>query len=196
MGRRPGAARAGRAAHSASRSALTRPPPRDWSGLLQVSLLERLRELLDLLEDCRRLDDHVRRGGPFPAALAFHRTRGPRRCAHRDHGRALWSGGSAALAVVLVCAFWIATGWADGAVAAEMAAVACCFFAALDDPVPAIVQFLTWSVVAVVVDAVLLFAVLPAADGFPMLVAGAGPALPRVRHTHRHAANQRRSAWR
>ncbi len=149
--------------------------PHDWSALLQISLLQRLRELLDLLEDCRRLEDHIRQGGPFPIALAFHRTAGPAEVRHRDHGRALWSGFSAALAVGLVCLFWIGAAWADGAVAAELAAVACCFFAALDDPVPAIVQFLTWSVVAVLVDAALLFAILPAADGFPMLALALAP---------------------
>ena len=78
----------------------------------------------------------------------------------------------------------------DGAVAAEMAAVACCFFAALDDPVPAIMQFL---------DLVRRRrrgrrrAALrrPARRRrLPDARPGAGPALPAVRHAHRHAADR------
>ena len=51
-----------------------------------------------------------------------------------------------------------------------MSAVACCIFAALDDPVPAILGFIRAALVSLIVVAAYLFAVLPAIDGFPMLV--------------------------
>ncbi len=160
------------------RAATTQKCPTDaaWADLLRVSLLNRVRELLDLVEDCRRLRLHMEAGGPFPTPLAYHRSRAAAEVQHRDHPRALWSAASAALAVLVCCAFWIGSGWADGAVAAEMAAVACCFFATLDDPVPAIVGFATWSTVAVAVDAVYLFALLPMIHDFPMLVLALAPA--------------------
>ena len=82
---------------------------------------------------------------------------------HRDPRMALLSGFAAAVAVLLVCAFWIGAAWADGAVAAEMAAVACCIFAALDDPVPAILSFLFYAVMAIAIDAAL--SLRGAADG-------------------------------
>jgi uncharacterized membrane protein YccC len=135
-----------------------------WADLLRVSLLDRLRELLDLVEDSRKLRQQLEIGGPFPAPLAYHRSRAAAEVQHRDHGRALWSAGSAALAVLVCCAFWIGSGWPDGAVAT------------LDDPVPAIISFATWSVVAVAVDAVYLFALLPPVHDFPMLALALAPA--------------------
>ena len=50
-----------------------------------------------------------------------------------------------------------------------MAAVACCFFASHDDPVPAILQFANWTVVAVVLMAVYQFAMFPMVHDFEIL---------------------------
>ena len=147
----------------------------DWTAIIRVSLLERIGDLLDVAEDSRALRSHIDRGDRYPTALAFHRAAGLAEVHHRDHGRALWSAASAAFAVVLCCAFWIAAGWPDGAVAAEMVAVACSFFAAMDDPVPAIMQFLTWSGVAVLVDGIYLFGILPPAQDFTMLALALAP---------------------
>ena len=43
---------------------------------------------------------------------------------------------AAILAIGLISAFWIATAWPEGAGATSLAAIACAFFAAQDDPVP------------------------------------------------------------
>lgn len=148
----------------------------DWDAMLLVSLLIRLRELVDVLEDCRALQRHLAAGGAGrPPRLRFREEQGAGPSRHRDHGMAVLSGISAALAIVVICVFWIASAWPDGAVAAEMAAVACCFFAAQDDPAPAILNFLYYSIVAVAIDAVLLFAVLPLVHGFDMLVLAMAP---------------------
>jgi uncharacterized membrane protein YccC len=57
-----------------------------------------------------------------------------------------------------------------------MSAVVCCLFATRDDPAPAIAQFLRGSSIAIIVDGVYLFAILPAIDGFVMLTVALAPA--------------------
>jgi uncharacterized membrane protein YccC len=83
---------------------------------------------------------------------------------------ALLSGLATVIAMGLCSAMWIATGWPDGAAAPMMAAVACCFFASRDDPVPAILQFANWSGIGVVIMAIYQFALLPMTHDFEMLV--------------------------
>lgn len=148
-------------------------PSSDWNAVMLASLLVRLRELVETVQDCRDLRRQINSGGREAGVTQERRLvarAGDGAALHRDHGMAILSGFSAALAVLLCCVAWIATGWPDGAVATEMAAVACCFFAAQDDPVPAIVSFTIFSTVALVIDTVYLFAILPMIDGFPMLV--------------------------
>jgi uncharacterized membrane protein YccC len=141
----------------------------DWSRLLVASLLARLREFVDVMEDCRELRRHI----------ASETTRAPARrivarastgaALHRDHGMALLSALAAIVSIAICCIIWIATAWPEGALAAQLAAVVCCFFATQDDPVPAIVSFVYAAIAAIVIDLVYLFAVLPRIDGFPML---------------------------
>jgi uncharacterized membrane protein YccC len=94
---------------------------------------------------------------------------------HRDHVMALHSAIATILAVGLTSAFWIATAWPEGAGAASLAAIACAFFAAQDDPVPNIVGFLVAALIALIVDAIYLFAILPQAHDFEMLVLAFAP---------------------
>jgi uncharacterized membrane protein YccC len=96
---------------------------------------------------------------------------------HADLPLALLSGGAAAIAILLSCATWILAGWGDGAAAPVMAAVFCCFFAALDDPVPAIKNFGLFSLVSLPLAALYMFAILPSIDGFPMLLLAMAPPL-------------------
>ena len=148
----------------------------DWNTIMRNSLLMRLGELVDIRTDAHRLQAQITAGDPRLPALAFPDSGVAALARHRDPGMALLSAFSAALAVALICVFWIAASWPEGAIAAEMAAVACCFFAAQDDPVPAILNFLTFSVVAVLVDAVYLFAILPQVQSFDMLALALAPA--------------------
>jgi len=96
---------------------------------------------------------------------------------HRDYGLALLSATATLLTVLGCCLFWIVTGWPEGAVAAMIAAVVCCFFATLDDPVPAQRGFLIWTIASLPLAAVYLFAVLPAVHGFVMLSLALAPPL-------------------
>ena len=147
-----------------------------WDQIMIASLMIRLRELVDLLHDCRTLrraisaDDDVSH-----VELTFRPETGAARVRHRDHGIALWSGLGATIAILVCCGFWIETGWPDGATAPMMAAAACCLFAAQDDPAPGISGFAWWSIVSLPVVAVYLFAVLPMVSNVEMLIVALAP---------------------
>ncbi len=78
------------------------------------------------------------------------------------------------MTILVCCAFWIATGWADGATAPTMAAVGCWFFASMDDPAVGLRGFAKWTLAAMVIIALYLFAILPAITDVEVLVARAG----------------------
>ena len=147
-----------------------------WERIITNSLLSRLRELVDLSRDCRALSEAIAAGEDISTAeLAFHSDAGAAPVRHRDRGLALWSATGAAMAILICCAFWIGTGWADGASAPMMAAVACSFFAAQDEPARFIRSFGLWSLVAIVVVAVYLFALVPAISHLEVLIIALAP---------------------
>lgn len=147
-----------------------------WDRIITASLLSRLRELVDISRDCRALGEAIAAGKDISSLeLAFHPEAGAAQVRHRDHGMALWSAAGAAAAILICCGFWIATGWTDGASAPMMAAVACSFFAAHDDPVRGIRAFGLWSLVAIVVVAIYLFAVVPAISHIEVLIVALAP---------------------
>jgi uncharacterized membrane protein YccC len=143
-------------------------PRAGWNEVMRSSLLLRLRELVDLRQDMRDLRRHIENGGGALTTPLAVRTTG-QDLLHHDHGLALLSGLAAALTILVVCTFWIATGWAAGSGAAALAAAACCLFASLDDPAPALKGFLVVSLVAVVAVGIGLFAILPQVHDFEML---------------------------
>lgn len=149
-----------------------------WSNLLIESLLVRLSDTVRALGEAHAL--MTRLSDPdaplSPELDAAARGKGMRPM-HADLPLAVLSGGAAAIAILLSCAAWILAGWGDGAAAPVMAAVFCCFFAAMDDPVPAIKNFGLYSLVSLPLAAAYMFAILPAIDGFPMLVAAMAPPL-------------------
>ncbi|EJL27523.1 putative membrane protein [Caulobacter sp. AP07] len=141
-----------------------------WRALLIESLLVRLAQAVSALNEAHALMARLRDpDAPLSQALEAAAT-GARRRMHSDFPLALLSGGAATVAILLSCLAWIGFGWGDGAAAPIMAAVFCCFFAALDDPVPAIKNFGLFSLVSLPLAALYMFAVLPALDGFPLLV--------------------------
>lgn len=148
----------------------------DWERIITTSLLSRLRELVDLSRDCRVLTEAIAESRNVSTIdLAFHSEAGAAPVRHRDRGLALWSAAGAVVAILICCAFWIGTGWPDGASAPMMAAVACSFFAAQDEPARFIRSFGRWSLVAIVVVAVYLFAVVPAISHLEVLVVALAP---------------------
>jgi uncharacterized membrane protein YccC len=147
-----------------------------WERIITSSLLSRLRELVDISADCRAIGEAMTEGrDPSSLALAFHSEAGAAPARHRDHGMALWSAAGAALAILICCAFWIFSGWPDGASAPMMAAVGCSFFAAQDDPARSIRSFGLWSLVAIVVVAIYQFAITPAITHIEVLIVALAP---------------------
>ncbi|MGY8705726.1 FUSC family protein [Bradyrhizobium sp. 18BD] len=147
-----------------------------WERIITTSLLSRLRELVDLSRDCRELTEAIADNRNVSTLkLAFQSEAGAAPVRHRDRGLALWSAAGAAAAILICCAFWIGTGWPDGASAPMMAAVACSFFAAQDEPARFIRSFGLWSLVAIVVVAIYLFALVPAISHLEVLIVALAP---------------------
>lgn len=85
---------------------------------------------------------------------------------HRDYGMAIHSGISAMLATGIVAIFWIMCGWAQGGTAAMMAGVLCCIFSTLDDPAPAMRNFLIAAILSAATAFCLQFGLLPIIHGY------------------------------
>ncbi|RVU19726.1 FUSC family protein [Methylobacterium oryzihabitans] len=152
-------------------------PRPDWNALVLASLLGRLRDFIDLSQDIRVLRAHLTAGVPPSGPLRFRYTAKSRRIRHADHGMALLSSVGTVVAILLTCAIWIATGWSDGSAAPMMAAVTCCMFAALDDPAPQILGFANSALLGAAASGLYLFAILPQATTFEMVVLALAPAL-------------------
>jgi len=148
-----------------------------WDQIMTASLLLRMRELVDISQDCRTLQRAIAAGERVaPEALLFQPEGGAAPVRHRDVAMALWSGAGAALAILACCVAWIGTGWQDGASAPMMAAVGFSFFATQDDPAVGLRGFGLWSIAAMIVVAVYLFAILPGITTIELLVAAIAPA--------------------
>jgi uncharacterized membrane protein YccC len=147
----------------------------DWKIVVLAGLLVRLKELTDLVHDIMALRRQIRAEQPRLARLTFAKGEAVGTYYHRDHIMALHSALAVIVAIAVISAFWIATAWPEGAGAVSLAAVACAFFAAQDDPAPNMLGFLVAALIAIVIDAVYLFAVLPQAHDFEMLVLAFAP---------------------
>ena len=146
-----------------------------WTHALRIGLAVRLEELVRGWRDCetlrRQIDD-----GLTGAAAPLRRTASfNNRVLHKDTGLALLSAFAAVLAICLCSAFWIATAWPSGSAAAMMAAVFCSFFATMDDPVPAINNFMKFTILSTPVSAVYVLVLLPLVHDFGMLVLVCAP---------------------
>lgn len=150
----------------------------DWPALLRLSLIARVGNLIRTQEVCRSLVLKLETPDlvlpPAVSAAVGGRLSRP---LHRDVGIAAWSAATTTIAILLCCAFWILSGWADGSGAAMMAAIAGCLFATMDDPTPVQRGFLFWSLLSVPLTAVYVLAILPRIDGFPMLALAFAPVL-------------------
>ncbi|MFP4905195.1 FUSC family protein, partial [Paraburkholderia sp. BR14261] len=73
-------------------------------------------------------------------------------------------------AILVACWLWVSSGWHDGAGAVTLAAVACCFFAASDEPAPLVFRFFLATAASVVFAGLYLFVALPKVHDFAMLV--------------------------
>ncbi len=146
-----------------------------WRDLVALSLLHRLGDLLDLAGDCRILRRALVSGRRPDEPLAASVGTTLVAVRHGDKLLPLLSAAGVAIAIGISSWFWIATGWPDGSSAPMMAAVATSFFSSRDDPAPGIIEFAVWSAVAIALMGVYLFAVLPFAGTFEMVVLALTP---------------------
>ncbi|MDH6167654.1 putative membrane protein YccC [Variovorax boronicumulans] len=148
--------------------------PTAWGRALRIGLAGRLEELIDGWKACAQLrldiDEGLKGAAPLRRTAALGN-----RALHRDYGMALLSALAAVIAICLCGAFWILTGWTMGSAATMMAAVFCCFFATMDDPVPAIHGFLKWTLWSIPISAVYVLVLMPTVQDFGMLVAICAP---------------------
>jgi len=147
-----------------------------WTEIMAAGLVTQLRHLVEIIQDCQVLREAIADGrDPDSLPLAFTRDNSGVAVSHRDDGLALWSVGAIALSVLACCAFWIATGWADGASAALFAAVIGAFLAGADDPVPAYRNSCMLVLITVVITGVYTFGVLPRITTIELLIAALAP---------------------
>ena len=139
-------------------------------GLLLSNALYRLGEWIDLWQDCCSLKHAIAREDLSPWRAVYRHWRLGRLTPFLDRGLMLYSVFSTFTAILAATSLWILLGWADGASAVILAAVACSFFAAMDDPAPQIYRFFFWTSLSVVFASLYLFLVLPNLHDFPMLV--------------------------
>lgn len=149
----------------------------DFAVLALVSLHARLAELIETYRDCMALARHIRTAAPVPPTLEPLLASAQSHALHRDYAMAAWSGASAMLAILTVCAFWIASGWPDGGTAAMLTAIFMCFFAAMDDPAKAIDSFAFFWALSVPIAGFYIFAIMPMLHGFAMLALVLAPVL-------------------
>lgn len=154
------------------RIAALEPAPAElaaWEGALLSNALWRLKQVVDVWQDCRALRILIaREKGAWRPRFRHWRLGGSAR--YFDRGMLLFSAGSAVAAIFVASSLWISSGWNDGAAAVSLAAVACCFFAALDEPAPQVFAFFVWTCASVVLAGLYLFVILPNVHDFAMLV--------------------------
>jgi uncharacterized membrane protein YccC len=155
-----------------ARIATLQPPPAalaTWDGALLSNALWRLQQVVDVWQDCLTLRDIITgEDGTWQPRFRHWRVGGTAR--YFDRGIMLFSAASAVGAIIVASVLWISSGWNEGASAVTLAGIACCFFAALDDPAPQVFKFFIATAISVVLAGLYLFAVLPHVHDFPMLV--------------------------
>lgn len=145
-----------------------------WNGLLAHNLTARVRDLLQIWDDCLNLRQDIESGSHHDLRWRRFGTSFDRAPIHRDYGMAVHSGISVVLATVVASAIWIFTGWPQGSAAAMMAGVLCCIFSTMDDPAPMMLKFLYVSIVTIMAAFVFEFALMPLIHGYVALAAALG----------------------
>jgi len=142
----------------------------DRKQVLFSNALYRLGEFIDLWQDCRSLQDAILCERQDSWRAVYRHWRLGRLTPFIDRGLMLYSAASTILAIIVASVLWILLGWPDGGSAVILAAVACSFFASMDDPAPQIYRFFFWTGMSVLFASLYLFLILPNLHDFPMLV--------------------------
>jgi uncharacterized membrane protein YccC len=94
-----------------------------------------------------------------------------------DPVAAIIAGLRAGLTVIVICVFWIVSGWADGYAAALLGAVACTLFVNAPAPSQSVWQMVRGFTLGFVAGVICFTFILPALDGWLLLAAGLTPFL-------------------
>ncbi|HVJ51727.1 MAG TPA: FUSC family protein [Aliidongia sp.] len=155
-------------------------PDSGWAEVLQASLIARTIELIRAWDESLVLlaavRDPLRPPGREVRRLLELEPSEPR-ALHVDRGVAALSGLTAALTILAMAYFAVATRWETAATAIGLAAVICSLWATADDPTPMAWTFTIWFIIAIPLSMFYEFAVLPSIDGFVMLSAALFPVL-------------------
>lgn len=145
--------------------------------LLEASTAAKLATLIDALASANSLCAALHGTSPGSVRMITTHFLSPpaRRHLHRDPGLAALSVIALFVAVLGCCAFWIATAWPEGGVAAQIAAIAVALYSSLDDPAPTLISYALWTLACLPIAAIYLFVIFPAISGFPMLVFSLAP---------------------
>ncbi len=151
---------------------------RTWRDLLELTLLMRLRDLTAIRSDCLQVMTAMAANtAPRSAGFAYKIGGVAVPARHNDRGQAFVSAMVSFATIAVCCTFWILLAWPEGGTAAMMAAVAGSLFAAQDNPVPSIVAFAKWAVVASAMAGLYVFGLLPHVHNFETLVLVLAPPL-------------------
>ncbi len=142
----------------------------DRKQLLFSNAIYRLGEWIDLWQDCRSLQYAIQCESQESWRAVYRHWRLGRLTPFLDRGLMFYSAASTVTAIIVASVLWILLGWTDGGSAVILAAVACSFFASMDDPAPQIYRFFFWTAMSVVFASLYLFLVLPNLHDFAMLV--------------------------
>ncbi|CAM2139807.1 FUSC family protein [Pararobbsia alpina] len=141
-----------------------------WHAALLSTVVWRLKLVVDIWEDCITLQHSISIDDTDAWHPQFRHWRVGAINPYFDRGNILFAIVTSVSAVFVACLLWIESGWVDGAAAVSLGAVACFFFAGLDDPAPNVFRFFIASCISIVVSGLLLFVVLPNVHEFEMLV--------------------------
>ncbi len=146
------------------------PDASGWHDRLAATAADQLQRLYALYGECRALQQGIgdhRAGTPLPLGEPAAEAAGH----HHDHGMLLFGAVSSGLAVFCAGLLWILSGWEDGAGAVVVASIACCFFAAVDEPWRMAGAFVRWSAICLLISSGYLFLAVPHAHTFEALAA-------------------------
>lgn len=138
---------------------------------------ERLRDLVDLWQDCLVLHGaFVTRAATTPP-LAYRDAVPDASKRFYDHVMMLHAALSPALAFVISATAWLYSGWPGGAAGVVLVAVSTAFFAASDAPAALIGRFLLWQTISVATGLVYLFYIFPQVTTFAGVALSLAPPL-------------------
>lgn len=141
--------------------ALARPALEQAAALLHTRHLALMQGCADLRHG---IDDQPARPSASPAPETIETD-----AAHHDHAMLVFGAVSAGLAVFCAGLLWIFSGWEDGGGPVAVSAIACCFFATIDEPRPVARSFIRWAAICLLISSFYLFLVVPHAQTFEML---------------------------